>query len=385
MTRTVLIVGGGIGGLTAALCLARKGLAVHVFEQSEMDEVGAGIQLSPNCTRILDYLGLDQALSKVCFLPEAVEMRHWKSGKTLSRNSLGSDMISRYGFPYYHVHRLDLIEILHQKARQSADIQLHRERIDEFAQTERGVSVNNHSVLGDVLIGADGIHSVVRAGLFGTEPPRFTGNVAWRGLVDAGKLPQDLVRPVATVWWGHGKHFVHYYVRRGELVNCVCVIEKSGWEVESWQERGKHSELKADFSGWHGTIQRLIDNMNPDECFKWALFDRTPLRTWSKGRVTLVGDACHPTLPFVAQGAAMAIEDAAVLADCLDGADDITKALRQYESRRMRRTARIQEQSRKNARIFHMRPPLSWLRDLAASHVGGRTMHELYSYNALEG
>ena len=200
----------------------------------------------------------------------------------------------------------------------------------------------------------------------------------------ADQLPDGLVHPVAGVWWGPGKHFVHYYVRRGELVNCVCVVEKDGWEVESWTERGDLAELRNDFSGWHETIGTLIDNMDPNACFRWALFDRPPMTRWSDGRVTLLGDACHPTLPFMAQGAALAIEDAAVLARCLRAEPAEADALLRYEALRKKRTAGIQLGSRRNARVFHLRGFKAWARNRAASKAGAGVTDRLYRYNALE-
>lgn len=388
MSKHILIVGGGIGGLSAALDFAGQGFDVDVFEQAaEFSEVGAGLQLSPNPTRVLHSLGLANELRAVAFLPEATEFRDWKSGRVISRNPLGQSVVDRYGAPYYHIHRADLIQVLVSAAAAEPRIALHTDvRADTFKQSPEGVTLHTdrgeHE--GALLVGADGIHSIVRAGLFGDESPIFTGNVAWRGLVPADRLPKGMVRPVGSAWWGPGKHFVHYYVRRGELVNCVCVIEKTGWEVESWNERGDHSELKADFSGWHETIQMLIDNMDPHACFKWALFDRPPMSRWSEGRTTLLGDACHPTLPFMAQGAAMAIEDGAVLARCMAAGDDVPASLERYESLRRARTAGIQNGSRRNARVFHMSGLKAWARNRAAKRAGVMAVDSLYKYNALE-
>lgn len=384
----VLIAGGGIGGLTAALECARQGFTVEVFEQAaEFAEVGAGIQLSPNPNRVLLSLGLGEALESVAFLPEGTEFRHWRTGRHISHNPLGPTALKKFGAPYYHIHRADLIRILAAAAAAEPNITLHTSaRVAGFSQSESGVTlaVDDNQHEGTVLVGADGIHSVVRAGLFGAASPTFTGNVAWRGLVPAERLPAGLVHPVAGVWWGPGKHFVHYYVRGGALVNCVCVVEKAGWEVESWTERGDQAELKADFHGWHETIQTLIENMDPDACFKWALFDRPPMPRWSEGRVTLLGDACHPTLPFMAQGAAMAIEDAAVLARCLSAEPSVPDSLLRYESLRKKRTAGIQLGSRRNARVFHMRGIKAWARNRAAGRARAGVMDQLYSYNALE-
>ena len=386
----VLIAGGGIGGLTAALCLAKAGFEVALFEQSaEFGEIGAGIQLSPNCTRVLHHLGLEPALAACAFLPEGGEFRAWKSGKVIASSVLGQTVREQYGFPYYNIHRGDLLRVLVEAAERSSAIELNTaSEVMEFEQggfvrvTVGGASDTVHE--GEALIGADGIHSAVRAQLFGDDAPRFTGNVAWRALVPAERLPAGLVRPMATAWWGPHKHFVHYYLRSGTLVNCVCIVEKTGWEVESWTERGEFDELKSDFAGWHEDVQALIDNMDRSSLYKWALHDRAPMARWGEGAVTLLGDACHPTLPFMAQGAAMAIEDAAVLAGCLAANDDLAAGLQRYESLRRRRTARVQNGSRRNAKLFHLTGFKAWLRNQAAKRAGGRTMDNLFRYDALQ-
>jgi len=237
----------------------------------------------------------------------------------------------------------------------------------------------------DIVLGADGIKSVVRATLFGADEPVFTGNIAWRALVAPDRLPAGLIRPMATAWWGPGKHFVHYFVRGGDLVNCVCVVEKEGWDIESWTERGEYAELKQDFSGWHHHVQLLIDNADRDSLDKWALYDRPPMSKWGDGRITLLGDACHPTLPFMAQGAAMAIEDGAVLARCVgDFEGDVSCQLKQYEDLRRKRTAGVQLGSRRNASIFHMSGIKAWVRNRALKRAAGARMDSLYRYNALE-
>jgi salicylate hydroxylase len=387
----VLIAGGGIGGLTCALALARRQLDVHVFEQAAtFGEIGAGIQLSPNCVRVLHELGLEARLRPIAFLPEGTQMRDWKTGRMISTTALGAAAVATYGFPYYHVHRADLMDALVAHAREQPNLHLHPgSRFEGLVQTERDVEIrivrhnDQQRYTGALLVGADGIHSATRTRLFGEQAPQFTGNVAWRALIPVERLPKGLVNPVATVWMGPGKHFVHYYVRAGTLVNCVCVIEKSGWEVESWTQRGDRSELASDFAGWHDTVRVLIDNMDPDACYKWALFDRPPMPKWSDGRVTLLGDACHPTLPFMAQGAAMAIEDAAVLAACVGDTNDVAQALHRYESLRRSRTSRIQLGSRGNAKLFHLRPPYSWLRNRALGKARSNVMDWVFRYDAL--
>lgn len=384
----VLIAGGGIGGITAALCLAKAGHDVAVFEQAEsFSEIGAGIQLSANCSRVLHRLGLESSLNDSGFLPQGTQTRNWRTGEIITDSPLGDAATKKYGFPYYHIHRGDLMSLLVDAIKQSPKIALHTNaKIESFENTENSVqvSVNETSHQGDILVGADGIHSAIRSRLWGDEKPSFTGNVAWRALVPAAKLPKGLVKPMSTVWWGPGKHFVHYYVRGGELVNCVCVVEKDGWQVESWTESGDYNELKADFQGWHSDIQTLIDTADRSSLYKWALFDRPPMKRWSQGRVTLLGDACHPTLPFMAQGAAMAIEDGAVLTECLSQENSIEAALHRYETLRLSRTAGIQKGSRRNATVFHLSGVKAWLRNKAAKKAGASVMDGLYRHNVYQ-
>ena len=380
-----LVVGGGIGGLAAALCLARSGREVTLLERAgAFTEAGAGIQLSPNASHVLHALGLQDALEAVGFAPERTEMRHWRSGKLLSATPLGAEARERFGAPYYHLHRGDLLATLLAAAEAEPAIELRTGaavKAAEDAGDEALVHLEGSTERADLVVGADGIRSAVRASLFGPAEARFTGNVAWRALVPVERLPKDFVRPVTTAWWGPGRHFVHYYVRGGALVNCVCVVEKTGWEEESWTSRGDHRELVADFDGWHTGVRTLIDAMDPDACFKWALFDRDPMPQWSRGRLTLLGDACHPTLPFMAQGAAMAIEDAQVLANCLAASDDVVRALARYETLRRDRTARIQQGSRRNAKVFHLSGLAAWARNRAVQRAGDRVMDWLYEYD----
>ncbi|WP_417512892.1 FAD-dependent oxidoreductase [Minwuia sp.] len=384
----VIVVGGGIGGLTAALCLAAKGFRVAVLEQSDrITEIGAGIQISPNGNRVLFDLGLSDALEAVAFRPQMSERRDWQTGEVLAGGPLGDSVVEKYDFPYYHIHRADLIRVLADAAGASPHIELYTNLgVADFQQDADGVRVHDRSGgvhRADILVGADGIRSVVREGLFGPAAPTFTGNIAWRSLIPTGKLPDGLVRPAATAWWGPGRHFVHYYVRGGAFVNCVAVVEKEGWEVESWTEKGDIAELRADFAGWHDDLQTLIDAMDSDACFKWALFDRPPMNQWGSGRVTLLGDACHPTLPFMAQGAVMAIEDGAVLAGCLSMGMDVPDALQRYEDLRRDRTASIQNGSRRNAKLFHLHGDDAVDRNQSAGDDYRATIDRLYRYDAL--
>lgn len=383
----VIIVGGGIGGLAAALCLAAKGIAVTVLEQSDrITEIGAGVQISPNGNRVLHGLGLADALEEVAFRPQMSERRNWRTGEVLAGAPFGEAIIEKYGFPYYHIHRADLIGVLADAAGWHPAVDLQTGvRVQGIEATDAGANAilsDGSRQSSDVIVGADGIRSVVRHALFGNTAPTFTGNIAWRSLIPTGNLPDGMVRPAATAWWGPGRHFVHYYVRSGTYVNCVAVVEKDGWEVESWTEKGDIAELRADFSGWHSDIQTLIGAMDPDACFKWALFDRPPMTQWRVGAATLLGDACHATLPFMAQGAVMAIEDGAVLAECLAAGGNTGSALQRYEDLRKDRTAAIQAGSRRNARLFHLHEDAAAERDQTAVQDYRQTIEGLFSYNA---
>jgi salicylate hydroxylase len=352
----VAVVGGGIGGLSAALALLRAGFDVRVYEQSRgVSEVGAGIQLAPNCTRILHRLGVLAAIERVAVATVSIDFRRWDDGRLLSRTPLGADIAARYGAPYLHAHRRDLVTVL--AAAVGADRIETGRRCVGVSTGGAGAEVrfaDGGDATADVVVGADGIHSVVREALYGPERARFTGYVAYRGLVPAERLDHLALAPACAVRLGPGAHFVHYFVSGGRLHNVVCVAEEDSWIRESWTDPADPDELRAAFAGWHPVVRGIIDAL--DRPLKWALFDRPPLPRWSTGPVTLLGDACHPMLPYGAQGAAQAIEDAAVLAACLAQADggDLAAALVRYETIRRGRATRLQEMSRANGRRFHL-------------------------------
>jgi len=378
----IIVAGAGLGGLTLALCLARVGFRVTVLEQAKvLGEVGAGVQISANGARVLYHLGLADALNRVAFRPESGEMRHWQTGETLSSRPLGQASEQDFGFPYFHLHRADFHSILATELRDVISVDLHLDhKVTEFDQTETGVRVSTEggaNFSGDVLVGCDGIHSAIREQLFGPDAPRFTGCVAWRATVPVDILPPGHVRPVASNWIGQGGHFVHYYVRRGELVNCVGVMERGAWQAESWSSAGAITEFINDFSGWHEDLQILMQAA--EDCFQWGLFDRDPMPQWGDGRVTLLGDACHPMLPFMAQGAVMAIEDAYTLAQCLAANEsNLPGALSHYEALRKERTTVVQKMSRDNIQFFHRAD----IPNLEARMAGHRDAHRwLYSFD----
>jgi salicylate hydroxylase len=352
----ILIAGAGIGGLTAALALQQKGFRVRVFEQAPaLGEVGAGLQISANGTRVLFALGLERALMKIAWVPQGKEVRLWNTGETWKLFDLGLVSVERYGFPYVMVHRADFHAVLAAavRARDPDAIRLGA-RCAGFTQEEAGVALNlagGETVRGQALIGADGVHSAIRAALFGADQPKFTGCMAWRGLIPAERLPPHLLRPAGTNWVGPGGHIVHYFVRGGALLNFVGVRERADWTVESWTAAGTVEECLADFAGWHPDIQTMIRNVETP--YKWALMGREPMARWCRGRVGLLGDACHPMLPFLAQGAVMAIEDGYVLAACLAARSDVAAALGAYEELRRERTARTVRGSAANTQLFH--------------------------------
>ena len=370
-----LIAGGGIGGVTAALSLLDAGIEVELYERNAVfGEAGAGIQISPNGVKVLRRLGLERAIDAVAFRPESLEMRLGRSGARIFSIPMRDEAIRRYGAPYYHIHRIDLIKALTDalRARTPSSIHLNKE-IESCGERDGRATLKftDGSVTeGDVLIGADGIHSRVRAHLLGQMPARFTGNTAWRVVVPAANLPKDLVPPTACVWVGPGRHAVTYYLRRGELVNFVGVVERSDWQSESWTERGDKAELIADYKGWAEPVTRIIEQAT--DCYRWALFDRDPLPRWSQGRITLIGDAGHPMLPFLAQGAVMSIEDAWVLSRHLKETTDIPAALTAYEAARKPRTSRVQLGARRQMGLYHKRSTIEQLTTYAPMWLAAR-------------
>jgi salicylate hydroxylase len=351
---SIAIAGAGIGGLTAALSLHQAGFDVHVYEQARtVSEVGAGIQVSPNASRVLHGLGLEDDLAAMGVRPLAWHQRRWQDGRTLVRAPLADAVVEAFGFPQYQMHRADLLSALTRRlpperlhvGHRLVGLVDHGDRVD--VQFEHADPVST-----DVLVGADGIHSVVRESLFGPQDARFTGCVAYRGLIPSGRLADIELEVTSQVWMGPGRHFVHYYVQAERLVNFVAVVEQDSWTRESWTDKGDVAAALAEYDGWHPQVRTILGSV--DETFVWALFDRTPLERWSAGRVTLLGDSCHAMLPFMAQGAAQAVEDGATLTACLTRGEDVPEALRLYEELRLPRASKIQGLSAANKIRFHL-------------------------------
>ena len=372
----VTVVGGGIGGLSAALHLLRAGFDAHVYEQApRITEIGAGIQISPNASRLLIRLGLKPALDAAGVFPKAVHQRRWDDGRTLQRAPVGRDVEDAFGAPYYHFHRADLANLL-AAALPPERVHVQHKLTDVEQKGERVVArfENGATVEADVLVGADGIHSKVRHIVFGPEKARFTGCVAWRGLVPAERIRDLDIEVASHNWMGPDGHVVHYWVSAGRFMNVVCVTEHGDWTSESWTQKGNVADAMARYKGWHPQVRRLIASF--PETYIWALHDRLPLPQWSEGRITLLGDACHPMLPFMAQGAAQSIEDGAALASLLETASgNVPGALRRYEAIRKPRATRLQEASANNRTRFHLPDgPEQQARDQAMATSGDRSI-----------
>ena len=387
MTK-VLIVGGGIGGLTAAACLLKVGIDVEIYEQApELSEVGAGIQMSANPTRVLYDLGLAEELDAVSVRPSAYRFVIYDSSDVLQEIQMGDTYVQRHGVPYYVLHRADFLDILERKVRVlNADVIHLNSMAEGFTESGDGVELrlsDGRTVTGDVLIGADGIKSVIRSQIVGETPAHYTGDVAWRVAVPMDGLPQNEEPHTVDIWVGPTRHAVSYPIRSGNLMNFVGVVEFDEWSEESWISKHPWEKLKNDFTGWHPKIQAIIDATDHDSCFRWALNDRTPIRNWSTRHVTLMGDAAHPTLPYMAQGAAMAIEDAAVLTRALQAADDIPAALDLYQRNRIDRSARVVNESSANRGLFHHDSPQALRAAFSERDISAERTAWLFSYDPL--
>ncbi len=376
------IVGAGIGGLAAAVEIrTRLGDAVEVMvlERAErLEEAGAALQLSPNATRVLFGVGLGEALQAIGSAPERIEIRAAAGARLLYTNPLGEAAVRRWGGPYLHVHRADLHAALLNRLIELGGEVRTGAALGAVSQDAAGVTLlleDGSMVAADAVVGADGLRSTVRQALFGPDKPRFSGQIAWRALVPAERLPEGL-KLSPTVWTGLGRHFVHYPVRRGTQINLIAVVDGAEPGEESWRAKGDRAVLAAAFAGWPSPIPELIQAA--DDAWRWPIYDRPPLPRWSVGRITLLGDAAHPMPPYMAQGAAQAIEDAAALAARLAEGGAIEHAFRRYEADRLARTARVQAASRRNASLFHLPGLLSRPMFAAAGRLGLANLDWLY-------
>jgi salicylate hydroxylase len=386
--RHLIVAGAGIAGLTAALALTRAGMSVTVLEQSgELAETGAGIQLSPNATRVLIALGLRERLNPLVMVPQAIRVMSGGSGREIVRIPLGDEAERTYSAPYWTIHRGDLQSVLVAAANDARDVTLKLGlRVVDFAEHVSGITVLARSASqiseerGFALIGADGLWSAVASQLRGQRRPKFAHRTAWRTLVSSDAVPTEFRAPVVYLWLGLDAHLVHYPVKGGRLINIVGIVSDE-WNKEGWSAAGDRDEILRRFArgSWAEKARALI--AMPDQWLKWGLYDRrTPFRGGT-GAVTLMGDAAHPMLPFLAQGAAMAIEDAAVLAAMLGRyGDDPADALRGYEGARRYRTARAQQVARKQGRIYGLSGPEAVFRNFGMRLMGGEKLRERYDW-----
>ncbi len=383
-TTTIGIVGGGIGGLAAALAFQRAGFRVAVYEQApELAEVGAGLSLSPTAAHALNHLGLHETLEHKAYHPEDQCVRHWADARPLTWINRGRKLLEQYGERYYLIHRADLHDALAAAVRTNdADaIRLNKICVS-LTQDAAGVDLqfaDGTAARCEAIIGADGSRSVIRQKIFGLLPVEYTGYIAWRGLVPMERIPPEILEPPSGVFIGPGHLVNRYPVRGGKLLNFVAFAERKAWTEEGWSIRSTVDELLQEFQGWTPMVRRIMELVPEDQLFKWGLFDREPLTQWTSGRVTLLGDAAHPILPFLGHGAVLAIEDAVVLARAFEAAGSVEEAYSRYEAARRERASFVVLASRKAGKMFHDVDTDSY-----NERTGGKAADEgigLFSYN----
>ncbi len=379
----IAIIGGGIAGLVAAHALQRLGLKPRVYERAAaLGEVGAGLTLAPNAVHALNSVGLSDEIQKLGLPPENASVRHWQTGELKITLPRGQMMIDKFGAAYTHIHRADLHGALVAKVRTADPEAIHlNAEFTAFQEGASGIDVefaSGSTAQADLVIGADGLRSSIRRALFGPGKPRFTGYIAFRGLVDLDQLPSGAVElPSSCLSKGPDRSFARYLIRDGKVLNFIGLAQRDGWSEEGWSIPANTEEVLAEYDGWHEEVHTIIRSAPESNLFKWALFDREPLKEWTRGHVTLMGDAAHPMLPFLGSGAAMAIEDAVIFARAFESASSISEALDRYFAARCERTTHVMVQSREAAKAYHSgRDECSEQKHVTAESLG------IWAYNA---
>lgn len=376
--HSILIVGGGIGGLAAALALSKQGFAVKLFEQaSEFAEIGAGIQLGPNVFKMFDFLGIAEKVKRRAVFPESLTMMDAITGEKVTSIPVGKDFEHRFGQPYAVIHRADLHGVLLEECVRSDLVHLQTStKIGGVDETGDGVtltSTDGREFKGAAVVGADGLWSTIRAAIVGDGKPVASGHVAYRAVLPAKEMPKALQWWSMTIWAGDKTHLVHYPLRGGDLFNLVAVFQSDKF-TEGWDAYGDKDELFERFDGKCPEVCELLGKI--EDWRMWVLCDRQPIKEWSRGRITLLGDAAHPMLQYLAQGANMAIEDAVCLAGQLATAEgDVAKAFESYQALRYMRTGRVQMMARLYGEVFHA---TGVLRELRNSLLGARSPAQAY-------
>jgi salicylate hydroxylase len=380
----VIIIGAGIGGLTAALALLEAGRRVAVFERSaELGEVGAGVTITPNAAHVMEHLLGRDTMRRIGYVPATGAMKHGMTGAVLVDTRRGDAPRQQYGADYCQAHRADLHGALTAAvhSRDSGAIHLGAcfAGIEESAGRVTARFRDGRTASGEILVGCDGIRSDVRQALWGEEQVSFTGYIAWRGLVPVTRLDPATMTPDSAAFVGRGKTFTRYKVRQGTLLNYVAFSQRQTWVEESWSVHADVAEVQQEFAEFCPEVQQILAATPPENLFRWGLFDRQPLARWTRGRATLLGDAAHPMTPFLAQGAAMAIEDAMILARAMQATAVWPEALARYEAARRERATFVMLESHANARRMYTRDPDNYN---AAAHRNEEAIG-LYAYNPL--
>ena len=360
--KPIIIIGAGISGLTLCLILIKNGYPAILFEkEKEIDQPGAGINISPNGSAVLFQLGIKEKIITIADKPNTIELKTYKKGLTISKQNLNDDSERLFNYPYLQMQRKDIINILMEEINNiSPNIIRTNHSFESYTENKQSVLAhfnNQRSFEGSIVVGCDGINSAVRKIILPNSENKFSGIIAWRGLVDMDKLSKKTQNLSSTVWMGKNSHFVHYPIKKSKFINFIGTLRKDKWENNSWHQTGDKEELKKDFIDWNGTVKEIIDNT--DVIYKWGLFENKSLPNWTTKRSVIIGDAAHPMSPSYGQGANTAIEDAIILyRSILCFKNDTDSALKKFQKNRKLRTEKIQKASKLNTRLFHLNNPI---------------------------